>query len=172
MPTRCHHDHAQLHRRYDPVVGRQRAAAQARGSPSAGHPDVGNAALPDPASAATATSASSSRFAGRRRSSGACSTARRSASRSATVGANPDAARYAGMRPRRLIILTMTLVRPARRPGRRASRSWASAHYMTATYRHDGRLRRHHGRAARRAPTRSASSSPACSSGRCAPAPA
>ena len=38
-----------------------------------------------------------------------CCTARRSASRSAPSGANPEAARYAGMRPRFLIVLTMSL---------------------------------------------------------------
>ena len=42
------------------------------------------------------------------------------------MGANPDAARYAGMRPRFLIVLTMTLCGPARRARRRRSRSWAS----------------------------------------------
>ena len=36
-----------------------------------------------------------------------------------TVGANPDAARYAGMRPRRLIVLTMSMCRAAGRPRRR-----------------------------------------------------
>ena len=35
-----------------------------------------------------------------------------------TVGANPDAARYAGMRPRRLIVLTMSMCGAAGRPGR------------------------------------------------------
>ena len=36
-----------------------------------------------------------------------------------TVGANPDAARYAGMGRAPLIVLTMAICRPARRPGRR-----------------------------------------------------
>ena len=35
-----------------------------------------------------------------------------------TVGANPSAARYAGMSPRRLIVLTMSPLRALRRPGR------------------------------------------------------
>ena len=49
-----------------------------------------------------------------------------------TVGANPEAARYAGMRPRRLIMLTMSICRSAGRAGRRASRSWASTHKTPA----------------------------------------
>ena len=60
-------------------------------------------------SARPATSGSSSRSRWSP-SSGGCSTGRRSASRSARSGSNPDAARYAGMRPRRLIVLTMTIV--------------------------------------------------------------
>ena len=38
-----------------------------------------------------------------------CCSGRRSGSRSGPSGANPDAARYAGMRPRTLIVLTMSL---------------------------------------------------------------
>ena len=50
-----------------------------------------------------------------------------------TVGANPDAARYAGMRPRLADrSLTHDRRRPARRPGAAPSRSWASSGYMPA----------------------------------------
>ncbi len=50
-----------------------------------------------------------------------------------TVGANPDAARYAGMRPRRLIILTMSMCGPAGRP-RRDVHLLGVTHEMTSSF--------------------------------------
>ena len=74
-----------------------------------------------------------------------------------TVGANPSAARYAGMSPRRLIILTLSLCRPPCRPGR-CDRDPGPG-VTTRRVRTNDRLRGHHGRAARSRSTRSASSS-------------
>ena len=64
------------------------------------------------------------------------------------AGASPDAARYAGMSPRRLIVWTMSAA------GMLAGMAGAiellgTTHHMTATYGDDRRLRRHRRRAAR-----------------------
>ena len=64
------------------------------------------------------------------------------------VGANPDAARYAGMRPRPIIVATMTFA--ARwRPGRRRASLLGVTHTMTVELRDDRRLRLDRGRAPR-----------------------
>ena len=168
-PRSRHDDHAQLHR--DRVPGRAWSAGRSTcpGSPSPITHDVGNAALPI--------------LLGRNGHLGiliALDRGRRSSwfllfrttlgFEIRTVGANPDAARYAGMRPTRLIVLTMSICGAAGRPGRRRASSSASTHHMTSVVRDDRRLRRDRGRAARRGPTRSASCSRRCCSGRCAPA--
>ena len=64
------------------------------------------------------------------------------------VGANPDASRYAGMKPRRLIILDDERRRPARRPGRHDRHPRHRAHHEADVH-HECRLRRDHRRAAR-----------------------
>ena len=87
------------------------------GSPSPRDRRVGNAALPI-IFGRNGTSAISSRSSWPSSSGGSCS-GRRCGFEIRTVGANPDAARYAGMSPARLIILTMSLCGHARRPGRR-----------------------------------------------------
>ena len=76
----------------------ERTAARSPRLAVAGHRRRRQRGTARSSSAATATSASSSPSS-RSCWSGGCCTGRRSASRSATVGANPDAARYAGMRP-------------------------------------------------------------------------
>ena len=65
-----------------------------------------------------------------------------------TVGANPDAARYAGMRPRLLITGTMAAGGPAGGP-RRRHRDPGRAEQPAGDVRHDRRLRCHHGGTAR-----------------------
>ena len=66
------------------------------------------------------------------------------------VGANPDAARYAGMRPRAPDrSLTMTLGGVLGGPGRDAVEILGVTHYMPGRVRHHGRLRRDRGRPAR-----------------------
>ena len=50
-----------------------------------------------------------------------------------TVGANPDAARYAGMQPRTLIILTMTL-RASSPASAGAVELLGVSHHMTASF--------------------------------------
>ncbi len=97
-----------------------------------------------------------------------CSTGRRSASRSGPSGANPSAARYAGMSPRRLIVLTMTPVRAVRRPGRGVRDP--RPRLLPGGLRDDDRLRRDHGRPARAGPPGRHPARGAPPRRRCAPA--
>ena len=85
-----------------------------------------------------------------------------------TAGANPSAARYAGMSPRRLIILTMSLC--GLFAGLAGTIEILSPRLLPGGLRDDDRVRRHHRRAPRASRTRSASCSPPCCSAACAPA--
>ena len=143
----------------DPGLGRQRTAQGARLA-VADHPRRRQRRAARSSSAATATSASSSRSA-------MVVVVRWLLYRTTlgfeirTVGANPDAARYAGMRPRRLIVLTMSMCGAAGRAWPGTCDLLGVTHYDDELVRDDRRLRRDRGRPARPAPTRSGSSSPA-----------
>ena len=122
---------------YDRRVPHHRARCARPGASFAGSPDVGERrAARDPqrrARATTATSGSSSR-------SSPCPLIWWLLYRSTigfeirTVGANPDAARYAGMRPRLLIVLALHAGRPAGGPGRGGRDPRACSGYMPAAY--------------------------------------
>ena len=162
-------DHAQLHRDQRPRLGRQRAAEGA-GLALADHPRT-SATPPCRSSSATpATSGSSSR-------SRWSSLVRWLLFRTTlgfeirTVGANPDAARYAGMRP--------NADRPDDVVVRACWPAWPAPIVVLGVTHHDDEQLRDGRSASTRSPSpcspgraRSASSSRACCSARCEPAPA